>query len=182
MSISLKSKITQKILNYAFIHEEDKFYISKIAKQINEEKSNVYKKLLELKKEGVLDDDNIGNQRHFFLNKKYRFLEEYKKVIQKSFGIEAILKEKLSKIKGIEQVYLFGSYAKNQLTASSDIDILIIGQYDFMKVQKILNEIQSLFNIEVNSVEYSPKEYDQKIKEKNYFVMDILKNKIIKII
>jgi len=92
--ISLRSKITQKILNLFFLNEKEKFYVNELAKKIKEDPANVYKKLIELKKEGMLSDEFSGKERYFFLNSKYPFLKEYKKIILKGFGFEKILREK----------------------------------------------------------------------------------------
>lgn len=134
--ISLRSKITQKVLNLFFLNEKEKFYVNELAKLIREDPANVYKKLLELKKEGLLSDEFLGKERYFFLNPKYPFLKEYKKIILKGLGFEKILKEKLKKVKGVESVYIFGSYAKNKLSFESDIDLLIVGDFDTFKLQK----------------------------------------------
>lgn len=93
--ISLRSKITQKILNLFFLNEKERFYVNELAKLIKEDPSNVYKKLLELKKEGILSDEFRGKERYFFLNRKYPFLKEYKRIVLKGLGFEKILKGEL---------------------------------------------------------------------------------------
>jgi len=180
--ISLRSKITRKILNLFFLNESESFYINELAKLLKEDPSNIYKKLLEFRKEGLLSDDFRGKERYFYLNKKYPLLKEYKKIILKGFGFEKILKEKLNKIPGIDSVYIFGSYAKNKLSLESDIDILIVGDLDTLKVQKAILEVQKLSNREINSIEMAKKEFEKRKKEKDGFLMDILSSKYIKII
>jgi len=180
--ISLRSKITQKILNLFFLNEKEKFYVNELAKLIKEDLSNVYKKLLELRKEGILSDEFSGKERYFFLNQKYPFLKEYKKIILKGLGFEKILKEKLKKLKGIDSVYIFGSYAKNKLSTESDIDLLIIGDFDTVKLQKILLEIQKLTGREINSIELTKKEFEKRKKEKDPFLKDVFSKKYIKIL
>lgn len=180
--ISLRSKITQKVLNLFFLNEKERFYINELAKLIREDLANVYKKLLELKKEGLLSDEFLGKERYFFLNPKYPFLKEYKKIIIKGFGFEKILKEKLKKVKGVESVYIFGSYAKNKLSFESDIDLLIIGDFDTLKLQKTLLEIQKLTGREINSIELTKKEFEKRKKQKDPFLKDVFSKKYIKIL
>lgn len=180
--ISLRSKITQKILNLFFLNEKEKFYVNELAKLIKEDPSNVYKKLLQLKKEGVLSDEFQGKERYFFLNKKYPFLKEYKKIILRGFGFEKILKEKLKKLKGIDSVYIFGSYAKDRLSLESDIDLLTIGNFDTLEFQKAILEIQRLSGREINSIELTKKELEKRKKEKDPFLKDIFSKKYIKIL
>ena len=49
--ISLRSKITQKILNLLILNENKRFYVNELAKIIKEYPANVHKKLVELEKE-----------------------------------------------------------------------------------------------------------------------------------
>lgn len=180
--ISLRSKITRKILNLFFLNEQESFYINELAKLIKEDPSNVYKKLMELKEEGILSDEFRGKERYFFLNRKYPFLKEYKKIILKGLGFEKILKERLRKLKGIDSVYIFGSYVKNRLSLESDIDILIVGNYNILKLQKILLEIQKLTGREINSIELTKEEFEKRKKEKDPFLKDVFSKKYIRIL
>ncbi len=93
--ISLKSKVTRKTLELFFLNEKERFYVNEIAKRIGEDPANVHKKLSELKEEGLLLDDYQGKERYFFLNKKYPFLKEYKKIVLKGLGFEKALGKEL---------------------------------------------------------------------------------------
>jgi len=182
MAISFRSGITRKILSYFFIHDKEKVYVNELARQLDEFPANTHQKLLVLKEEGILEDEIQGKQRYFFLNKEFRFLKEYKEIVKKSFGIEVILKEKLTKIKGIKEAYIFGSYAQNKLTPTSDIDLLVVGKYDFNLLHDELRQVRRLFNIDINPVEYSLEEYSRKLKNKEHFLTEVFKTKVIKII
>lgn len=180
--ISLKSKITQKILNLFFLNGKERFYVNELADKIKEDPGNVYRKLIELKKEGILLDNFQGKERYFFLNKRYPFLKEYRKLILKGIGFEKILKDRLKKIKGINSIYIFGSYAENKLSSESDIDILIVGDFDGLKLQKIITEIQKSTDREINLIELTEKEFIEKKKNKDALLEDIFSKKYIKII
>lgn len=180
--IPLRSKTTQKLLNLFFLNEKERFYVNELAGKIKEYPANVHKTLIALKTEGILADEFMGKERYFFLNSRYPFLKEYKKIILKGVGFEKILKEELKKIKGLEAVYLFGSYAKNRLSAESDIDILIIGRADMIKLQRGLLKIQKITGREINSIELTKEEFNQKKKKRDAFLADIFAKKHIKIL
>ncbi len=180
--ISLRSKITQKILNLLILNDKERFYINQIAKIIHEYPANVHKKLVELEKEGIVSDDVQGMERYFFINKKYKFLKEYRNIILKGVGFEKILKEKLKQIKGIDSAYIFGSYAKNKMSDESDIDILVVGDFETKDLQRALLEVQKLSGREINSIELLKKEFKKKMEEKDEVLIDIFSGKHIKII
>ena len=180
--LSLRSKITRKILNLFFLNQKERFYINELAKLLKEDPSNIHKKLTELKKEGILSDEFSGKERYFFLNPKYPFLKEYRKIILKGFGFEKILKERLSKLKGVSSAYIFGSYAQNRLSLESDIDLLVIGDVDSLKLQKTLSDIQRFSGREINPVELTEEEFEKRKKENDSFLEDVFSKKYIKII
>lgn len=180
--ISLRSKITQKILNLLLLNDKERFYINELAKIIKEEPSNVHKKLVELEKEGIVADDFQGMERYFFINKNYKFLKEYKNIILKGIGFEKVLKEKLKQVKGIDSAYIFGSYAKNKMSEESDIDILVVGDFKTIELQKVLLEVQKLSGREINSIELLNNEFKKKMDEKDALLIDIFSKKYIKII
>lgn len=177
--IPLRSKITQKILNLFFLNGKERFYINELAEKIKEYPANVDKKLKELKERGILLDEFQGKERYFFLNKDYPFLKEYKKIILKGMGFEKTLKDGLKKIKGIKSAYIFGSYAENKLSAGSDIDILVVGDFNGLKLQKALIEIQESTDREINSIELTEKEFKEK---KDPLLKDIFSKKYIKLL
>lgn len=180
--ISLRSKITKKILNYFFLNDHQKFYVNEIAKIIDEDPMNVYRKLIEFKKIGIFSDEFEGKQRYFFINKKYPLLKAYKNIILKSLGFEKILSDNLKKLDGVKSAYIFGSYAKNKFSAGSDIDLLVIGCFNTLDLQKVIIKIQKLTGREINSVELTELEFKKRLKNKDPFLKDILSKEHIKIV
>jgi len=179
--ISLKSKTTQKLLNLFFLNEKKRFYINELARIVDEYPANIHKKLLELKKAGLLKDEFQGKERYFFLNKGYPFLKEYKSLVLKGLGFEKMLKEAIADVDDIDAVYLFGSYAKDKLSQESDIDILIIGNHNSLKLQKAILGLQKSSGREINFIEFSSQEFKQK-KNSDPFLKSIFSEKHIKIL
>ncbi len=74
--------------------------------------------------------------RYYSINKKYPLLKEVKKAFELKYGLGDLIANSLKKIKEIKEAYIFGSYAKRNFGAESDIDLLIIGDHDTMKATK----------------------------------------------
>lgn len=142
---------------------------------------NVYRKLKELKETGLLSDEFQGNQHYFFINHQNPLLKEYKRIILKDIGFEKTLSEKLKEIEGFKEAYLFGSYAKGQLSSTSDIDLLAIGDFNTVDLQKVIVDIQKTIHKEINCIELSPKEFQEKMKNRDPFLLDIMTKKYIRI-
>jgi len=180
--ISLRSEVTKKILNYFFINPHAKHYINELARILDQDPKNVDRKLKYLEKNGLLKSEFLGKQRYFYLSQKYPLLKEYRKIILTTLGIEQDLKDSFVKNKKIKEAYIFGSYAKNNMDASSDIDLLIIGNHSPISLRKKINKIQKETNREINVINMSEEEFEKKKTQKNPFITNIFSGKIIKLL
>jgi len=180
--ISLRSKVAVKILNYFFINPEARHYINELAGILGLDPKNTDTKLKELERAGLLKSEFSGKQRYFYLSKEFPLLEEYKKIVLKTAGIESELKKILSKIPKIKEAYLFGSYAKGKMDEMSDIDLLVIGDHSVLALQKEINKAQKEMGREINAISFSEKEFEQKKDKNSPFVKKIFSEKHIKLI
>lgn len=180
--ISLRSKITIKLLDYYFLNPDAQAYINELARILEIDPKNTETKLKELEKEGLLKSEFRGKQRYFFLAKDNPILEHYRQIFLKTHGIEKKLKGMLSGIKGIKEAYLFGSYASNKMDSSSDIDLLAIGTHSILELQRIIAKLQKDTGREFNVTNLSPKEFEKKNKDKNNFISNVFKTKTIRLV
>ncbi|MFC1485367.1 nucleotidyltransferase domain-containing protein, partial [bacterium] len=140
--ISLKSIITQKILNYFFNNPEQKLYVNEISRTLNLDKRNLVKKLKQLEEENLLGSYIQGNIKFYFINKKFPLYEEYKRIIAVTIGVEDRIKKILYDCKEVKHAYIYGSYAQNSMDQYSDIDVLVIGNHNIVELIRKLNIIQ----------------------------------------
>lgn len=180
--ISLRSKVTIKLLDYYFLNPDAQVYINELARILELDPKNTETKLKEMEKEGLFKSEFRGKQRYFFLAKDNPVLEHYRQIFLKTHGIEKRLKDALSGIKGIKEAYLFGSYAGNKMDSSSDIDMLVIGTHSVLELQRIVVKLQKDTGREFNVTNLSPKEFAAKKKDKNHFINSVFKTKTIRLI
>lgn len=171
--IGLKSTITQEVLAYYFLHEHASLYVNEIARRLGLDSGNLARKLVELEKEGLLHSEFRGRQRYYGLNSSFPFLNEYKKIVLKTVGFERTLREALKKVDNLREAYLFGSYAQNKLDASSDVDLLAIGNHKPLELQKVIAALQKKVDREINVITLTPEDY-QKRRTKDPLMKSIL--------
>jgi len=178
--INFKAKITQAVLGYFFVNPQAEMYLNEIARKFKVDRGNLVRKLAEWEREGVLLKNKKGNLSLYTVNHQYPFFPELKKIFKKSFGLENELKEKLKSIKGLKTAIIFGSYAKDKLSAESDIDLLLVGSHNFLTVEREIVKLQGRFDREINIVDMTEDEFGRKKNED--FLKNVLKGKIIKLI
>jgi len=179
--ISLKSGITQRVLNYFFLNPQESLYINELARKLSLDKRNLVKKIRELEKEGLLISRQRGNLKLYSININFPLYKEYKNIILKTLGFEAKLKQILQAVAGIKKAYIYGSYAENKMEAHSDIDLLVIGEHSVIALQKKISQLQRELDREINVVNMDEKESLRRRKNKDPFITNIFKMKTIEL-
>lgn len=167
--LSLRSKITQQVLAYFVLHQGNELYINEIARRFRIDRGNLVRKLRELEAEGLLASRWRGHQRYYRLNPTFPLLKEYQQIIQKTVGLEHLLKKALLRVKGIVQAFLFGSYARDAMDLSSDLDVLVIGHHHTVDLQRAIAAVQKQIDREINVISLSPAEYTKKRRHDLFF-------------
>ena len=180
--INFKSKITQAVLGYFFINPRVEMYLNEMARKFKVDRGNLVRKLAELEGEGILLKNKKGNLSLYTINRDYPFLLELKKIFVKSFGLEKELRDRLKGIAGLKTAIIFGSYAKDKLSAESDIDLLLVGSHKSLDAQREITKLQNKLDREINAIDMTASEFARRKKDKDEFIAHIFAGKIIKII
>jgi len=182
MIFLLRSKITAEVLRYFFLNPSKRHYINELSGILNVDVGNLFRKLRELEKEGALVSEKRGNQKYYGLNKKYPLLKELKRIYEAKYGIVETFKKELEKIDGIKEAYIFGSYAKGNWQADSDLDILLIGDHSSLEAKRKILPLTKTINREINIIDITPKEFKKRQQKRDDFVRNVFSGKIIKIL
>lgn len=171
----------QQTLLALFVSNVDGSYHLHEIGRILGKKPGVFQKALNaLENEGILKSTFRGNQRLVSLNKTYPLLKEITKIVQKTVGVEALLKEMVSLEPKIQTAYIFGSYAKDKMKSNSDIDLVLVGYKEIEdKMLQETEKIEKRIQREINIKFYTVFEYAKKKKQRDPFLEEILSDKHI---
>ncbi len=173
-----KSKIRRNILTRFFADESRKYYINEMARLVNTSQGTCRRELNRLVEAGFLFSSRKGNLQYYEINRNAPFYNEFRAIIQKTIGIEGIIRSKLKGLRGIAFAFIFGSYVKDEFTSESDIDIVIIGTISEDRIIKEIREIEISTGREINHHVYSISEFKNKIKSDS-LMKNIIKKYII---
>lgn len=180
--INIRSKVKSQVLNYFFLNEDREVYINDLARRIDVDSKTAHWALQGLEELGLLKSEFRGKERYFSLNKTQSLYQAYREIFLKTKGIEHVLKEKLAGLKGLQSVYIYGSYAKGKITGDSDIDLLMIGRHSPLEAQKKSYALQKAFGREINIVHLTPEDFRKKKRGKNQFISGIFSGPTIRIL
>ena len=171
--ISLRSDLRRKLLTFFYVNRSARIYVRQLAVALAADSTNVSRELARLAREGLLRAETEGRQLYYSINRDYPYLKPVFALLQGSIGIEPELRHALQAVPGIQQAWLFGSFAKNQADASSDIDLLLIGEPDQAQLAVQLRRAEKTLRREINSTVFTPQELKRRLRKADPFVTDI---------
>lgn len=174
-----KSRLREGLLNLYFANPNKKFYLRELERILDFSVANIRRELIKLKKIGLFRIENRGNLTYYYLNKSFPLFQELKSIISKTSGAPRMLKESLKKVKGIECAFIYGSFAKGEEKEASDIDLFIIGKVDEGKLIDEANKLEKKLQREINFTLYEKGDFEQKKKEANPFILEVIKERKI---
>jgi predicted nucleotidyltransferase len=171
--ISLRSGLRRKLLTFFYVNRSARVYVRQLAVALAADSTNVSRELARLAREGLLRAETEGRQLYYTINRDYPYLKPVFALLQGSIGIEPELRHALQSVPGIQQAWLFGSFAKNEADAASDIDLLLIGEPDQAQLAVQLRRAEKTLRREINSTVFTPQELKRRLRKADPFVTDI---------
>jgi predicted nucleotidyltransferase len=180
--ISLRSSLRRKLLTFFYVNRSARVYVRQLALALNADSTNLSRELARLEREGLLRSEVEGRQRYYSINRDYPYLKPVFALLQGSVGIEPALQQALHAVDGVESAWLFGSFAKNESDAASDIDLLIVGKPDQAKLASEISGTEKALRREINYTVLTQKELNRRLKKGEPFIADIWNGKRIELI
>jgi predicted nucleotidyltransferase len=180
--IDLRSKARQRLLAYYFANPTTRLHLRDLAVRLNIDPSNLSKELGRLEREGLFRSEVSGRQKYFQLNREYPLFAEVRSIVSKTIGASSLIAQSLKKIEGIEEAYLYGSFASNQQDAASDIDVLVIGTPRDEVLAEAVRKIERQLGREVSYTVLTRKEFDSRRTRKDAFLENVWHNKRVSLI
>ncbi|TRZ87542.1 hypothetical protein D4R89_09465 [bacterium] len=167
------SRTRARLLGWFFAHSGESYSVRQLASILGDDPSNLSKELAKLEELGILISSRERNLKRFQVNQECAFGPELKGLVQKTTGIMGRLTSALQAAKGIGFAFVYGSFAKGTENAESDIDLLIVGDIDLDKLDRIFIGLEKAFGRTVNYVLYNKREYETKMAEGNAFLQEV---------
>jgi predicted nucleotidyltransferase/predicted transcriptional regulator with HTH domain len=172
----LFSKVRQRVLGLLYSRPDSDFYTNEIIRLADSGTGAVQRELESLIAAGLVKVKLVGNQKRYQANQDSPFFQELRSIILKTFGLADVLKSALYPLtKNIVVAFIYGSIARQEDTAKSDIDLMIIGKdVSYAKIFRLVEKIEAQLGRKVNPTIYSVAEWVRKYNEGNNFVTKVL--------
>ena len=180
--LDLRSKARQRLLAYFFANPTARHHLRDLAKRLGIDPSNLSKELMRLEQEGLFRSEVNGRQKYFQLDSEYSLFKEVRGIVAKTIGAVPLIAQSLKTIGGIDEAYLYGSFARNQQDAASDIDVLVIGTPREEPLAEAMRKLERQLGREINYTVLSRKELESRRSRNDAFLENIWHNKRVALV
>jgi predicted nucleotidyltransferase len=162
-------------LGWLLGHPDEAYYLRELVRHIGGAVGAVQRELELLTASGLVRRDVRGKQVYFQANQKAAIFPELRGLFAKTVGLVDILRESLMPLADrLRAAFVFGSAARGELHASSDVDLLVIGDVSFGDVIAAIQGAEKRLGRDVNPTVFSEDEFRTKVFAKHHFVTAVL--------
>ncbi len=175
---ALFSTTQQRVLGLLFGQPGRSFYANELIALTGSGSGAVQRELARLAQSGLVTLQVIGRQKHYQANRASPIFEELCGIVRKTTGLADPLREALAPLeKRIKAAFVYGSVAKRQDAAGSDIDLMIVSdELTYSDVFTVLEKVTQQLGREVKPTIYSRKQWAQRLARGDSFVKRVLEH------
>jgi predicted nucleotidyltransferase len=176
LASALFSTTQQRVLGLLFGQPDRSFYATELITMAAVGSGAVQRELARLEQTGLVTARRLGTQKHYQANPDSPLFEELTSIARKTIGLAEPLRAALAPLASrIAAAFVYGSVAKGQDTATSDVDLLVVSDsVTYADVFEALEPLAGRFGRPINPTVYTSKELTKRSKEGTAFVKRVL--------
>ncbi len=173
---ALFTKTQQRVLGLLYSSQGKRLYTNEIVRLADMGRGTVRRELARLVSAGLLLVTREGNQHYYQANPDGPVYEELLSIVKKTFGITDVIQEALMPVhEQIDLAFIYGSMAKQEETASSDIDLLVLtDSLAYSDLMTVLSDVELTLARPINPSIYTMAQIKDKLQQKNAFLTRVM--------
>jgi len=169
---ALFPKVRQRVLAVLFGSPDRSFYANEVIALAQSGTGAVQRELADLSAAGLLTVSKQGNQKHYQANAAAPVFAELRSLVLKTMGLADALRAALVPLAAqIDAAFIYGSVARQQDTAHSDVDVMIVSNtLGYGEVFGALESATVSLGRRVNPTLYTPADWVKRIEQDSAFI------------
>jgi uncharacterized protein len=176
---SLFPGVRQGVLAATLSRPEKWWYLSELAEFLHTRPSSLQRELRSLEQSGILQQRKDGRRTYFKAETRSPIFRELRNILEKTVGLIPTLRQTLRPFqKKVICAFVYGSVARGEERATSDVDLMVIGNVGLSQLSPVLRKAEKRLGREVNVTNYSVDEFRKKVAEGDHFLTTVLKGSL----
>ena len=173
---ALFPKTRERVLAATMTQPEKWWFLSELAEYLGTSPSSLQRELSALVDTGILEQRRDGNRAYFRAQRRSPIYRELRSIFEKTAGIIPTIQTAVARFGDkILCSFVYGSVARAQENATSDIDLMVIGIIDLAELTPALRKAERALGRELNATVYSVDEFRDRVKKNDHFLTAVLK-------
>ena len=169
----LSSRVRAEVLRLLFGVTGSELHGRELARRSAVNEAALRQELRKLKRLDLVLARRAGNRVYYRANADHPLFPEIHRLVLKTSGLVDVLGEVLKK-PGVKVAFVFGSVAGGKATASSDVDLMVVGLLGLRELTSLLEGTAEKLGREVNPHVLSEVDYRSRIEQGDHFVTNVL--------
>jgi predicted nucleotidyltransferase len=176
LSDALFSGTQRRVLGLLFGNPTRSYYARELIRLAGAGAGGVQRELGRLSQSGLVTVRSIGNQRHYQANPASPVFAELCALASKTFALADPLREALLPLSSrIETAFVYGSVARREDTAASDIDLMVIAdRLSYGELMEALEPLSEAIGRRVNPTVMSTREWVKRVHARSAFASRLM--------
>ena len=168
--------VRQRVLAVLFGSPDRSFYANELIALARSGTGAVQRELASLLAAGLITVRDQGNQKHYQANAASPVFAELRGLVLKTVGLADVLRAALAPLEDqVAAAFVYGSVARQQDTAQSDVDVMIVSStLGYGEVFGALEAATVSLGRKVNPTLYTPEDIAKRIQQDSAFVTRVL--------
>ncbi len=175
LSEILSSKVRAGVFQHLFDGRNAELHMRELERQSGCSIGTVQTELKKLMRLGLVVSRRDGNRLYLRAQNSHPLYNEICGLVEKTVGVPGRLAGALAEIEDIDCAFVFGSVAKGDEQAHSDIDLMIIGTIGLRALVGKLSEVSKKSGREINPHILSRDEWYRRLAENDHFISNVMK-------
>ena len=172
-------RVRQGVLAATLARPHKWWYLSELAEFLHLTPSSLQRELAALVRSGILEQRREGRRTYFKAETQSAIFRELRSIFEKTAGLLPALRAALAPFDDkISCAFVYGSVARRQERATSDVDLMVIGKAGLAELSPALKEAEERLGREINVTDYSVDEFRKKVARREHFVSTVLRGSI----
>lgn len=170
----LSSGVRSEIFRMLFGLSTEELHMREIQRRSGFAIGTVQSELRKLQGLDLVKKRRDGNRVYFSANREHALFNDIHNLVLKTAGLVDVLKQSLSDDEKIRLAFVFGSVARGDIQAGSDIDLMVIGNVGLREISRYLSGTSDLIGREINPHVYSEADFSSRTKSGDHFLNQLL--------
>jgi predicted nucleotidyltransferase len=169
------SETLTRLLTLFLLHPERDYYQSELVTAIDGKLYLVQRELVRLESVGLIERTKRGRQVYYKALPDYPAFNDLKQAFLKTVAIGEAMRQQAAQLAGrVRLAFIYGSVARGDERAGSDIDIAVVGDISTREAITFLGDLGRELRREVNTAVYPTAEFADKAHAGHHFITELI--------